>query len=76
MKLLVTNDDGIAAEGLRALMSAARKLGDAVAVAPLVECSEVGHAVTTKLALRANRCGDDQFAVNGTPARLRAPGSP
>ena len=46
MKLLLTNDDGIDAPGLEALLDAARTLGDPVVVAPAGPQSGVSHAVT------------------------------
>ena len=46
MRILVTNDDGIHAPGLRALAQAVRDLGEVHVVAPAVERSAVGHAIT------------------------------
>ena len=46
MKFLVTNDDGIEAAGLEALLQAAKPLGDPVVVAPAGPQSGVSHAVT------------------------------
>lgn len=44
--ILVTNDDGITAPGIRALVSVARELGDVVVVAPDSPQSGMGHAIT------------------------------
>ena len=44
--ILVTNDDGILAPGIKALVEVARKLGDVVVVAPDSPQSGMGHAVT------------------------------
>jgi 5'-nucleotidase len=68
MKLLLTNDDGIDAEGLAALLTAARELGEPVVVAPHGPQSGVSHAVTTDSILRAEPRGSGRFAVRGTPA--------
>lgn len=46
--ILLTNDDGIAAEGLAALAEAMRALGEVVVVAPQEEQSAMGHAISVK----------------------------
>lgn len=68
MKFLLSNDDGIDAPGLEALLTAARTFGDPVVVAPAGPQSGVSHAVTWEGALRVEPRGDDRFAVFGTPA--------
>jgi 5'-nucleotidase len=68
MKLLLTNDDGIDAAGLAALLDAARGVGDPVLVAPAGPQSGVSHAVTTGTAVRFEERGPGRFAVSGTPA--------
>jgi 5'-nucleotidase len=68
MKLLLTNDDGIAAEGLQALDRAAVTLGRAVWVAPHVHLSGCSHRVTTDQPLRATEVAPGRWAVEGTPA--------
>ncbi len=68
MKLLLTNDDGIDAAGLEALLSAARTLGDPVIVAPAGPQSGVSHAVTWHEGVRIEPRGDKRYAVHGTPA--------
>jgi 5'-nucleotidase len=69
MKLLLTNDDGIDAEGLAALEAAVADLATELwVVAPQVENSQVGHRVTTREALRYEQLGERRFAVDGTPA--------
>jgi len=70
-RLLLTNDDGIDAPGLRALVKALSAVGDVVVVAPSSERSAVGHAITLSDPLRVDRYVCDGFqgyAVNGTPA--------
>ena len=68
MKFLVTNDDGIDAAGLQALLNAARPLGEPVVVAPAGPQSGVSHAVTWQQGVRIEPRGEDRFAVHGTPA--------
>ena len=68
MRLLLTNDDGIDAAGLHALLSAARGLGEPVVIAPAGPQSGVSHAVTTGAAVCVEARSADRFAVHGTPA--------
>ncbi len=74
MKLLLTNDDGIDAPGLEALVSAARTIGDPIIVAPAGPQSGVSHAVTWREGVRIEprgengQSGSDRFAIHGTPA--------
>ena len=68
MKFLLTNDDGIEAAGLGALVSAARTLGEAVVVAPAGPQSGVSHAVTWRKGVRIEPRGEQRFAIHGTPA--------
>jgi len=71
MRILLTNDDGIWAVGLRALDKALRAAGHEVhVVAPLAEQSAVGHAVTMALPLKVKEVSEAGFrglAVSGTP---------
>jgi len=66
--ILVTNDDGIHAQGLGALAEALASLGEVFVVAPDREQSAVGHALTLHRPLRVDRMGERRFAVNGTPS--------
>jgi 5'-nucleotidase len=68
MKFLLTNDDGIDAAGLDALLNAARTFGDPVVVAPAGPQSGVSHAVTWHQGVRIEPRGDRRFAIHGTPA--------
>lgn len=68
MKFLLTNDDGIEADGLAALVAAAKNLGDPVIVAPAGPQSGVSHAVTWQRGVRLEPRGENQFAIHGTPA--------
>ena len=68
MKFLVTNDDGIDAPGLKALVSAAEEHGEPIVVAPAAPQSGVSHAVTWRVGVRIEARGAGQFAIHGTPA--------
>jgi 5'-nucleotidase len=68
VRILVSNDDGIHAEGLAALRAIAAQLSDDVWVcAPEEEQSGKGRALTLADPLRVRRLEDRVFAVNGTP---------
>jgi len=68
MRILLTNDDGIAAEGLVALEAIARTLSDDVWVcAPEVEQSGAGRGITLTNPLRVTRFSEKRFSVTGTP---------
>ena len=60
MRILLTNDDGIYAPGLRALRPQLQKLGDVVVVAPATEQSAVGHSVTLTTPLIVQEVFDEQ----------------
>lgn len=68
MKLLLTNDDGVAAEGLAALHAVAAGFGDTLIVATAGCHSGAGHRVTTHAPIRIRRLDDCRYAVEGTPA--------
>ena len=68
MKFLVTNDDGIEAAGLNALVTAAQNLGTPIIIAPAGPQSGVSHAVTWKEGVRIEPRGDSHYAIHGTPA--------
>jgi 5'-nucleotidase len=73
VRILLTNDDGIYAPGLRALLPELRKLGEVVVVAPATEQSAVGHSVTLTTPLVVQEVLDEErrpmgWAVEGRPA--------
>ncbi len=72
MEILITNDDGIYAEGIYALANALKKLGNVTVVAPDTQRSAVGHAITIADPLRvvtSRRNGKFfGYAASGTPA--------
>jgi len=68
MRILISNDDGIHAPGLKALERIARALSDDVwVVAPENERSGAGHSLTLHRPVRARRISRRRFAVDGTP---------
>lgn len=72
MRILVTNDDGIYAEGIKHLREALGELGEVIVVAPDRERSATGHSITMDRPLRAKEVvfkdGFKSYAVDGTPA--------
>jgi len=67
-RILVTNDDGINAPGLKVLETIARHLSrDVFVVAPEVEQSGAGHSLTLRRPLQVRRISPRRFAVDGTP---------
>ena len=68
MKFLVSNDDGIDAAGLEALVTAAHTVGEPVVAAPAAPQSGVSHAVTWHEGVRIEPRGAQRFAIHGTPA--------
>jgi 5'-nucleotidase len=67
IRILVTNDDGVRSDGLKALADALRPLGEITVVAPLTEASAIGHALTLRRPLRLERFPGGMYAVDGTP---------
>ena len=71
MKALISNDDGITASGILAAKKAVDDLCDVCVVAPEIQQSGIGHAITLYEPLRANevqlRDGSVGYSVSGTP---------
>jgi 5'-nucleotidase len=68
MRILLTNDDGINAAGLKLLETIARGVSDDVwVVAPTEEQSGAGHSLTLTRPLRLRKLGERRFCVTGTP---------
>lgn len=63
--ILLTNDDGIGATGLRALRAALEQVGDVTVVAPADDQSAVGRAVSDSVGLESHDAG---WVVEGTPS--------
>lgn len=70
--ILITNDDGIHAPGLRTLIRVMRQLGDVLVVAPDKAMSGMGHAVTITSPLRVHKLAEEtgytEYSCTGTPA--------
>lgn len=80
MKILIANDDGIYSPGIAALAKAAMKFGEVRVVAPDVEQSSMGHAITHSRPLSYKKSpitfeGIEAYRVNGTPADCVAIGT-
>lgn len=67
-RILLTNDDGIAAEGLRALELALAPLGEIYTVAPSEERSAASHSISLRKGVHYAPAGERRWAVDGTPA--------
>lgn len=68
MRILLTNDDGIHAEGLQVLERIARTLSDDVwVVAPETDQSGFAHSLSLSEPLRMRKLGEKKYAVRGTP---------
>src|SRR5271155_1898102 len=68
MRILLTNDDGIHAQGLKLLESIAHELSDDVTVvAPESDQSGVAHSLSLSDPLRLREIGPRHFALKGTP---------
>ena len=66
-RILVTNDDGVRSPGVHALAAALERLGEVTIVAPHIEASAIGHALTLRRPLRMEPVGDGVHDVDGTP---------
>jgi 5'-nucleotidase len=78
MRILVSNDDGIYSPGIAALAKVAQRFGNVRIVAPDVEQSSMGHAITHSrpLSYRSTPLdGIEAYRVNGTPADCVALGA-
>jgi len=65
--ILITNDDGITAPGIRTLISVAEEIGDVVVVAPDSPQSGKGHAITVNNTLYLNQISENEYSCSGTP---------
>ncbi|MCR9181314.1 MAG: 5'/3'-nucleotidase SurE [Flavobacteriaceae bacterium] len=70
--ILVTNDDGISAPGIRMLISIMKEIGDVIVVAPDTPQSAMGHAITINNTLYINKINIDddvqeEYSCSGTP---------
>ena len=67
-RILITNDDGIHAPGLKVLEASLQHLGEVTVVAPEREMSATSQSITIHSPLRIHTFGDRHYAVSGTPA--------
>lgn len=65
MTIILTNDDGIDAPGIRALQKAVT--GETMIVAPNQQYSGCGHQVTTQRGIKLERRSNTEYAIEGTP---------
>ena len=70
--ILVTNDDGVLAPGIRALIDVMSQIGEVVVVAPDKPQSAMGHAITINSTLYLNKLSKDgdlitEYSCSGTP---------
>src|SRR5579885_2683447 len=68
MRILLSNDDGVHAVGLKRLQKELGKLGEVWVFAPLEERSTTGHSLTIHKPLRMIKMGERFFGVSGSPA--------
>ncbi len=66
--ILITNDDGIHAPGLRALVAALKDLGTVTVVAPSQERSAAAQSLTLRQPIYYDQLAEREYAVEGTPA--------
>lgn len=66
--MLLSNDDGYASPGLRALFDALQTWADVITVAPETEQSATSHSLSLHRPLRARQVDENTFAIDGTPA--------
>ncbi|MCK5230725.1 MAG: 5'/3'-nucleotidase SurE [Desulfobulbaceae bacterium] len=67
LTILVTNDDGVHAPGLKALSEAMQEVGRPVIIAPETNNSAVSHALTMSRPLRVKKIEPDVYSIDGTP---------
>ena len=67
MRILLSNDDGVNAEGIKVLFDELAKVFDVTVVAPDRNCSGASHSLTLLNPLRAQVLENGFIAVNGTP---------
>jgi 5'-nucleotidase len=72
LKILISNDDGINSQGIYELAQELKKIAEVTIIAPSMEQSAVGHAITMKIPLRVTEHFKNGeffgYAVDGTPA--------
>jgi 5'-nucleotidase len=67
-RILITNDDGINAPGIKALEQSLAQVGEVSVVAPDREMSATSQAISLHVPLRIHQIADRHYAIGGTPA--------
>lgn len=65
--ILVSNDDGIEAPGLRVLKDAVKDLGDTIVFAPKSNRSGASHSLTIHKSIKVKRINESTYSTDGTP---------
>lgn len=73
MRILVVNDDGIQAPGIRKLAELAKEFGEVTVAAPKRQCSGMSHRITVDLGMEIAKVdfpveGVEAYSIDGTPA--------
>ncbi|MBC3766314.1 5'/3'-nucleotidase SurE [Neptunicella marina] len=68
MKILLSNDDGVHAEGLHTLYHALKEFSDVTVIAPDRNCSGFSNALSLTNPLRMSKMDNGFYAINGTPS--------
>jgi 5'-nucleotidase len=66
--ILVTNDDGIDAPGIKALAQSLAQLGEVTVIAPDKEMSATSQSISVHTSIRIRKLDDRHYAIGGTPA--------
>src|SRR5579862_4866343 len=66
-RILITNDDGITAPGIKALEKSLAPLGEVTLIAPDREMSATSQSITLHTPIRIHRIDDRHYAIGGTP---------
>ena len=76
MKILLTNDDGIQADGIKALETELKERGhEIIVVAPLTQQSATSHSISLFKPMKFTKFGENRYAINGTPSDCMILGS-
>ncbi|MGO8789771.1 MAG: 5'/3'-nucleotidase SurE [Terriglobia bacterium] len=67
-RILITNDDGINAPGIKALEQGLSAVGEVTVIAPDREMSATSQSISLHTPLRIHRINDRHYGINGTPA--------
>src|SRR5580704_13295400 len=67
-RILVTNDDGIHAAGLRALVQGVTPIGEVTVVAPSHERSASAQSLTLRQPIYCDQIAENEYSIEGTPA--------